>query len=53
MNMISSKLGALASAAFVNCLIMSSVAYLFELQTHPQLSVITFAQQLATHQWFI
>jgi hypothetical protein len=41
---ISPKLGAFATAAIVNCLIMSSVAYLFDVQTHPQLSVI--AQQL-------
>jgi hypothetical protein len=31
---------------------MSTVAFLFEVQTHPQLSMISFARQLVTHQWF-
>jgi hypothetical protein len=53
MNTLPSKLTALAMAFCVNCLIMSTVAYLFEVQTHPQLSMISFARQLATLQWFV
>jgi hypothetical protein len=53
MTTISSKLAALAVALVVNSLIMGAVGYLFEVQSHPQLSVISFARQLAAHQWFI
>jgi hypothetical protein len=53
MNTLSTKLAAFAAALFMNSLIMGAVAYLFEVQSHPHLSVISFARQLATHQWFI
>jgi hypothetical protein len=53
MNAISSKLGALATALLMNGLIMSAVGYLFEVQAQPHLSVVSFARQLAAHQWFI
>jgi hypothetical protein len=53
MNTISSKLAAFAMALAVNSLIMGAVGYLFEIQSHPQMSVIAFARQLAAHQWFI
>ena len=53
MNTLSSKLTAFAMALTVNCLIMGTVAYLFEIQSHPQMSLISFAQHVATHQWFI
>jgi hypothetical protein len=52
MNTLSSKLTAGAAALFVNSLIMGAVGYLFEIQSHPQMSVISFARQLAAHQWF-
>jgi Mg2+ and Co2+ transporter CorA len=52
MNTISSKLTALAMALIINTLIMGAVGFLFELQSHPHLSVISFARQLAAHQWF-
>ena len=51
-NTTSSKLAALAIALIVNGLIMSAVGYLFEIQSHPHLSAISFARQLAAHQWF-
>ena len=53
MNTPSSKLAALAMALTVNSLIMGAVGFLFEIQSHPHVSVISFARQLATHQWFI
>jgi hypothetical protein len=53
MNTLSSKLSALAATLLLNSLIMGAVGYLFEIQSHPQMSVITFARQVVTHQWFI
>jgi len=50
---ISSKLAAVTIALAMNSLIMGAVGYLFEIQSHPHMSVISFARQLATHQWFI
>jgi hypothetical protein len=50
---ISSKLTAVAAALLMNSLIMGAVGYLFEIQSHPHLSVVSFARQVATHQWFI
>jgi len=51
MNTISSKLTALVMAFTANALIMGAVGYLFEIQSHPHMSVISFARQVATHQW--
>jgi hypothetical protein len=53
MNTLSSKLTAFAAAMLMNGLIMGAVGFLFEIQSHPQMSVISFARQIATHQWFI
>jgi hypothetical protein len=53
MNALSTKLAALAAAVVMNGLIMGAVGYLFEIQSHPHTSVISFAQQLAALQWFI
>jgi hypothetical protein len=53
MNTLSSKLTALAAALVMNSLIMGAVGFLFELQSHPHLTVVSFARQVATHQWFI
>jgi len=39
-------------ALTVNSLIMGAVGYLFEIQSHPHVSVISFARQVVTHQWF-
>jgi hypothetical protein len=49
---ISSKFAALAIALAMNSLIMGAVGYLFEIQSHPHMSVISFARRLAAHQWF-
>jgi hypothetical protein len=51
MNTLSSKLTAFAAALLMNGLVMGAVGYLFELQSHPQMSVISFARQVAAHQW--
>ena len=53
MNTLSSKLTALAAALVMNSLIMGAVGFLFEIQSHPHMSVISFARAVATHQWFI
>jgi hypothetical protein len=37
----------------MNGLVMGAVGYLFEIQSHPQMSVISFAKAVVTHQWFI
>jgi hypothetical protein len=50
---ISSKFAALAIALSMNALIMGAVGYLFEIQSHPHMSVITFARQLAALQWLV
>jgi hypothetical protein len=51
MNTISSKLTAFAAALVMNSLIMGALGYLFEIQSHPHLSVLSFARAVATHQW--
>jgi hypothetical protein len=53
MNTLSSKLTAFAAALAMSSLIMGAVGYLFEIQSHPHMSVISFARQFATHQWLI
>jgi hypothetical protein len=52
MNTLSSKLTALAAALVMNGLIMGAVGYLFEIQSHPHMSVISFARQVVAHPWF-
>jgi hypothetical protein len=51
MNTLSTKLTAFAAALMVNGLILGAVGHLFEIQSHPHMSVISLARQLATHQW--
>ena len=53
MNTLSSKLTAFAAALMVNGLVLGALGYLFEIQSHPHMSVISFARQLAAHQWFV
>ena len=53
MNAISSKLSALAAALVMNSLIMGAVGFLFEVQSHPHMSVVSFARTVATHHWLI
>lgn len=51
MTSLSSKLTALVAALVTNCLIMGAVGYLFEIQSHPQMSVLSFARAVVAHQW--
>jgi hypothetical protein len=53
MNTISSKLTALAAALLMTSLTMGALGYLFEIQSHPQMSVISFARKIVAHQWLI
>jgi flagellar biosynthesis protein FliQ len=50
---ISAKLAALAIALMMNGLIIGAVACLFDAQTQPHLTVLSFAKQLAQFQWVI
>jgi hypothetical protein len=51
MNTLSSKLTAFAAAVGMNSLIMGTVGFLFELQSHPNLAAV--ARMVAAHQWFV
>ena len=53
MNTISAKLTSFAAALVVNSLIMGAVGFLFELQTHPQMTVVAFARAVVANQWLI
>jgi len=53
MNTLSTKLTAFAAALVANGLIMGAVGFLFELQSRPNLTVLSVARQLVTHQWLI
>jgi len=53
MNAISSKLSALAAALVMNGLIMGAVGFLFVLQSHPDLTAVSFTKAILTHQWLI
>jgi len=53
MNAISSKLSAFAAALVMNSLIMGAVGYLFEIQSHPHMSVMSFARLIAAHQGLV
>jgi hypothetical protein len=52
-NTISSKLTAAVAALVINSLIMAAVGYLFEVQSHPHLSVMAFAEQLVAGPWVV
>jgi hypothetical protein len=51
MTTLSSKLTAFAAALIVNGLVMGALGYLFEIQSHPHMSLISFARAVAVHQW--
>jgi hypothetical protein len=51
MSTLSSKLAALGAAFLMNGLIMGTLGYLFEVQSHPELSVIAFARKVVAYQW--
>jgi hypothetical protein len=53
MNTLSSKFSAFAAALVMNSLIMGAVGFLFEIQSHPTMSVVSLAKAVATHQWLI
>ena len=53
MNTLSSKFTAFAAALVMNSLIMGAVGYLFEIQSRPQMSVLSFARAVVAHQWLI
>jgi hypothetical protein len=53
MSSLSSKLTALAVALVMNSVIMGAIGFLFELQSRPHLTVLSFARQLVTHPWLI
>jgi hypothetical protein len=45
---ISSKLAALGAALLINGFIMGAVGFMFETQSHPRMSVTSFARQLVS-----
>jgi hypothetical protein len=51
MNTLSSKLTAFAAALAVNGLVLGALGYLFELQSHPNMSAIAFAKAVVAHEW--
>jgi hypothetical protein len=51
LNTLSSKLTAFVAALAINGLGLSALGYLFELQSHPNLSAIAFAKAAVAHQW--
>ena len=53
MNTLSTKLTAFAAALLMNGLVMGAVGFLFELQSHPHMSVLAFARAVVAHQWLI
>ena len=52
MNTLSTKLTAFAAALLMNGLVMGALGYLFVLQSHPNMSAVSFAKAVAAHQWF-
>lgn len=53
MTTLYSKLAAFVIALSINTLMLGAVGYLFEIQSQPHLSVMSFAHRLATHPWLI
>jgi hypothetical protein len=53
MNTLSSKLTIFAAALVTNSLIMGAVGFLFEIQSHPNMSVMSFAKAVVARQWLI
>jgi hypothetical protein len=51
MSTLTSKLTAFTAALLMNGLVMGALGFLFEIQSHPHLSVISFAKAVAAHQW--
>ena len=53
MNTLSSKLTALGAALVMNSLTLGAVGFLFEIQSHPNLSVTAFVRAVVAQQWLI
>jgi hypothetical protein len=53
MNTLTTKFTAFAAALVMNGLIMGTLGFLFEIQSHPNMSVISFAKAVAAYQWFV
>jgi hypothetical protein len=53
MNTLPSKFTAFAAPLVMNSLIMGAVGFLFEIQSHPHMSVVSLAKAVAAHRWFI
>ena len=53
MNTLTTKLTAFTAALVMNSLIMDALGFLFEIQSHPNMPVPSFAKAVAAHQWFI
>jgi hypothetical protein len=53
MNTFSAKISAVAAALLINGLVMGALGYLFEIQSHPHMSVVAFARHVVAHQWLI
>ncbi|MEA3158870.1 MAG: hypothetical protein QOD95_418 [Gammaproteobacteria bacterium] len=53
MNTFSAKISAVAAALLINGLVMGALGYLFEIQSHPHMSVVAFAKAVVAHQWLI
>jgi hypothetical protein len=53
MTTLSSKLTAFVAALVMNTLIMGAVGFLFEIQSHPHLTAISFAKAVIAHQSLI
>ena len=50
MNTLTSKLTAFAAALAMNALVLGTLGYLFVLQSHPNMSAISFAKAVVAHQ---
>ena len=50
MNTLSSKLTAFAAALAMNGLVLGALGYLFALQSHPNISAISFVKAIVVHQ---
>jgi len=52
-NTLSTKLTAFGAALLMNGLVMGALGYLFVLQSHPNMSAISFARAVVERQWII
>jgi len=50
LNTVSSKLTAFAAALAMNGLVLGALGYLFALQSHPNMSAISFVKAVVAHQ---